>query len=270
MVNGNLGGFNKAKAIRKRNGTTVIQVYKAQPSFLKGKSLRCRPVINYEEKMWANAYCKTLKRKYRELVELDLDANKCKHVTLTIGDEKYNDYNIILKSFGSFMQRIRRYAKKNSNSVKVIRFVEIQNESRYFHIHIILVFSDKPPALLRQKVYDYWDLGSVDIDNVYEIEGLFQYLTNPKEGAFDKDNKKLTLFPKAAQIIHIGRGLPKASVEEINSNIAKDVIRSTDREMVFWHNHKYVCEQGVLRTSTDRAFYFYGLSNKQGKKRRRL
>jgi len=252
--------FSKAKLIQKENGSVLV-LYKMIPAFLKAAKPCGRIAVNRSENMRTSAYHRTINRKGESLAELDLNQDNCIFITLTISHEKYNNYVTMLNAFGNFMQYINRYTKEKNNQVRMIRGIEVQRKSGFFHIHTVLEFMDKPPTLSHKRLRSYWTLGAVHRNlkvDVYDIEGLLQYLTKFKAGSLKKDQKFLTYFPKGAQIIYIDKRLKKAKVSEYDLKSAAAHIEANSPK-IFSRYHIYRGkDDGKLHTVIDKIFAFFG------------
>lgn len=165
---------------------------------------------NYVGYMKKKDYEKTLKRQFMELAQLDIASDKCNFITLTFGHSiAWED---LLKAFRQFMKAVSRHFCK----VEYIRGVEIQEESTHYHIHIILIFPDTPPPISNDWLAKYWGYGLSHIENnVYDVDGLIDYITLFKIGSCQKDCFNATYFPKGARIITTSYNIPKKKAFEV-------------------------------------------------------
>ncbi len=138
------------------------------------------------------------------------------------------------------MNALRRKYDKNLN---YIRAIEIQKESCFFHIHIVLVF-DKPPQIKRKDIRNLWKYGNVDI--VYKVEnvyGIAEYLTLNSKPIAQIEDASLSYYQKGAKILSTTIKTPaekreiSLDVEEIKKLIA-------------------FCEQNHIHIRYDKHFYF--------------
>ncbi len=173
---------------------------------------RSFPPVNRNEPMTQTAFRRTLNRYYERLVELDLEKEKCLFLTLTICNEKYNDYEKICDRFKVFTNNIKSNHKVGNSYVGAARFVEVQQKG-FFHIHCIVVFNVKNIGLTWKDLRRMWGWGYVKVKTVNNLLGLFDYLTNPKHGTENYGN--FTRYPKGARVIVISPNLPKCKSENI-------------------------------------------------------
>lgn len=171
------------------------------------------PPVNRNEPMTKTAYKRTLNRYFERLIELDLQKEKCFFLTLTICNEKYNDYEKICDRFKAFTNKIRFSHKVGNSYIGAVRFIEVQQKG-FFHIHCVLVFNSGNIKLTWKDLRRMWGWGYVKVKTVNYLLGLFDYLTNPKHGA--ENDGKFTRYPKGAKVICISANLPKCKSEYID------------------------------------------------------
>jgi len=192
----------------------VAYVFKKAGSGVQNTLTRRRsfPPVNRNEPMTKAAFRGTLNRYLERLVELDLEKEKCLFLTLTICNEKYNDYEKICDRFKVFTNKIRFNRKVGNFYVGAIRFIEVQQKG-FFHIHCIVVFNVKNIALTWKDLRRMWGWGYVRVKAVSYLFGLYDYLTKTKHGT--ENDGKFTRYPKGARVIQISQNLPKGKGENI-------------------------------------------------------
>lgn len=172
------------------------------------------PPVNRNEPMTKTAYRRTLNRYFGKLLELDLTPEKCLFLTLTINSEAYNSYGHICGRFKDFTNKVRFSKKVGDSYLGVVRFIEVQ-EKGFFHIHAILVFNTADIRLTWKDLHRMWGWGFVKVTPIYNFCGLYDYLTNYKQGSESVFDGKFTRYPKGAKIIYISPNLPKAKSKNV-------------------------------------------------------
>ena len=178
------------------------------------KKVRAPPLRDYSMPMTMSAYKKMLNRKFREIIRLDLEIDKCRFITFSISDKKYNSYQLLSDRFKYAINSIKE--KFKGMYVGRIRVFEV-HESGFLHIHCVLVFNTDKIKLSGKDLFKIWKCGYVYFEKVYDLAGLADYLTNLKNPPIDKANPKITVFKKGAKIIDISPNLPK-SISEISNS----------------------------------------------------
>lgn len=201
--------------------------------------------------MTKTAFKRTLNRYLERLVELDLEKEKCLFLTLTICNEKYNDYEKICDRFKVFTNKIQFSRKVGNFYVGAVRFIEVQQKG-FFHIHCIVVFNVKNIALTWKDLRRMWGWGYVRVKAVSYLFGLYDYLTNAKHGT--ENDGKFTRYPKGARVIQISPNLPKGKGENItiSSEECAALIQS-DKFVGHLKIHKYYdTNTQKVRTAIDK------------------
>ena len=214
---------------------------------------RSFPPVNRGEPMLKAAYKRMLNRKFSELIELDIDNEKCLSLTLTIRNAKYNAYEKISDRFKHFTNEVRSSKKVGSSYVGAVRFIEVQ-EKGFFHIHCILVFDTADIKLTWKDLHRMWGWGFVKVTAVYYLIGLIDYLTNLKQGVKNEQNDKFTRYPKKARVIYISPNLPRGKSENIDMTVEECAALINDENCIgHLKMHKYLdTETQKVKTCIDK------------------
>lgn len=158
-------------------------------------------------------YVRLLKSCHKKLWDRDFDQSKCISITLTLKEDL--DYQKLNNQFHRFLV----YLKRKFGKFEYVRAIEIQKETRRFHIHSIIQFNVLPKLINKKIIEDLWKLGICYYEPVDDIRGGIQYITNPKDPHLQKDNPHFTCFLKGTKVItssqHFGIKINKNSYEEI-------------------------------------------------------
>ena len=247
----------KIKYILKQHGDDVISVSAKEPNFLRNKNgSRGRAPIDYSQNMTKVAYRRTLSRAQNKLLKLDLDRHNSKFITLTIADEEDNHVEVVRKGILDFEKRLNQYALSRNNSlVGTIRRIEVQEKSCRLHVHILAVFSSKPPKLLRKRLRDFWELGGICIESVYDLGGLFDYFTKYNFGDAIAGQQKMR-FTKGMQIVKIGLNLEKGLEKDLDDTMFNDLLEVSDITGMQRKEHHYWDGDGALQKKLDKVSIF--------------
>lgn len=134
-------------------------------------------------------------RRLRNIINTNIvDAELCQWITLTYR-ENMQDPRQLYKDFEQFHKRYTYYlAKKSVKKPEYISVVEPQGRGAY-HIHLLYIFSKKPPFVPNSNLRDIWGHGFVKITSLTNVDNVGAYLTAylgdiPIESIFTKDNIK--------------------------------------------------------------------------------
>ena len=226
-----------------------IQINNRNPFINRKKSYINNQSRNYQGYMPINDIKKSNRRWIKKLIALDIDSSKCKFVTLTLSHAM--EWDELISKFQIFMNNIKR---KYDNQIEYIRAVEIQKKSLNYHIHIVLVFKDKVAQFKRKDIQKLWQYGNVDIENnVYNVFGIIEYLTLNKSTIRQKEDSKLSYFPKGARLI---ASTIKAKADYRQIIISVDEIKNmidhcqSINSYIRYDKHKYY-DNGVPKTVLD-------------------
>lgn len=166
--------------------TTKRTVYEKSNLHSKGGNLRTSTVFqgeysikNYRQRQ------KIRKNTVMELVENNFTAGS-KFITLTFDEvnktvvneegweSKYRRFNDVKDCNAEFKQFIQRL-KYRFNNLKYVAVIELQNKNNrnIFHYHMICNL----PYIEVRELCRIWGNGFVHIENVYDLEGLSEYMT---------------------------------------------------------------------------------------------
>ncbi len=162
--------------------------------------------------MSCSEYSKLLKRFHRKLWERDFNQNNCVFITLTLNkDLGYHTLSEELRKF--FI-----YVTRKFGPFEYVRVFELQEKIHRYHIHTILQFDNKPTTIDKGIIETLWGLGVCDVQPVYDIRGVIQYITKFKEQHIQQENDHFTYFRKGTRVIttsqHFGIPLNKESYRE--------------------------------------------------------
>lgn len=205
---------------------------------------------NYNEYMSKKDYFKTIRRWSEKIWKLNIDSNKCKFITLTLKEDM--SWEVLLNKFTSFMYSIRR---NFGNNTQYIRAVELQENSKRFHIHLVLVFEDNPPNISIKWIEDHWPYGYIHRENVNDVYGLMQYLTLFDTNALQSKSQGATHFPKNAKILSTSIKPSTAErIIEINESEYK-YLRSYYDRLYYAEDGKYIKEDGHIYNDNGETKY---------------
>lgn len=189
-------------------------------------------------------YKKTIRRWQDKIYELNIDYSKCVFITLKFDDIITWD-NIIIK-FNCFLRDIRRKFKQ---VLQYLRAIEVHKYTKMFHIHLILMFEDKPNNV--KDIEKFWHCGDFHIvEEIYDIYGLLEYLTLFKNGCY-KDNT-FTYFPNNAKII--------SSNFKTSQNIRNIEISQEHFEFI---KHFYITKESKNKMRVSKHTYYDYLTDKK-------
>lgn len=217
------------------SGGGVAYVFKKKTvcdSLYKGATTRKKfPPVNRNEPMTKASYRRTLNRNFEKLLESDLAPEQCLFLTLTINSEAHNSYEQICGRFKDFTNKVRFGKKVGDSYLGAVRFIEVQ-EKGFFHIHAILVFNTADIRLTWKDLHRMWGWGFVKVKPIYNFYGLYDYLTNYKQGSKSVFDGKFTRYPKGAKIIYISPNLPKAKSENVPITVQECISLMQDENTV--------------------------------------
>jgi hypothetical protein len=211
------------------------------------------PPVNRNEPMIKTAFKRTLNKKFNEILELDLDNDRCLSLTLTIRSKEYNTYEKISDRFKHFTNGVRFGKKAGGTYLGNVRFIEVQ-EKGFFHIHCLLFFDTDNIKLGWKDLHRMWGWGYVKVKTVYYFIGLLDYLTNYKDGAENPSDSKFTRYPKGARTILIMPNLPKAKDKTIDITDEEYAALLRDKNVIgHLKIHRYYDRTtGRIRTHIDK------------------
>ena len=232
-----------------------------------GKEFK-QPVPNAKTKKLANKYMsykdyvRLLKSCHKKLWDRDFDQSKCVYITLTLKENL--DYQKLNYQFHRFLV----YLKRKFGKFEYVRAIEIQEDTRRFHIHSIIQFNDFPKLINQQIIEDLWKLGICYYEPADDIRGVFQYITKFKAPHLQKNNPHFTCFLKGTKVItssqHFGNKIDKDSYVEtyITPDHLKHIIdhhnelyRNDKRKFVRIDQHQFfnTKKKGIV-TCMDKIF----------------
>lgn len=229
----------------------------------KTRTPNIKPKRDFEsEFMTTKQYKRTLRRKRRELEQLDF--NSTNSIFLTLTTYKPFTWVELNTKVNSFFRSLRR----NFADIHYIRTFESFESDSYFHIHIILIFKDSIPFKFnKQWVLKHWTSGIFRYENVYNIYGLYDYFTTFKVGNINPKHPNYTKYPKCVQIITFSQSIPKLDKNILETNKTDlDAIKESYRnEFVKKYNrmpqcsitgHKYIdYNTGEIKYCLDREYW---------------
>lgn len=205
-----------------------------------------RSLNDYYPYMSTKDYVRTIRRKRKELFELNIDKNHCIFLSLTT--EKSWAFDRVIDMLKIFIRAIRR----TFSDIQYIRAIESYTRGVHFHIHLLIIFNNNiPKAFNSSWVNKHWEYGITDFQKVFDPYGFIDYITLYKDENINHSRKRFTKFPKNAKIISSSRNIPKSQFEErivdeeelekIFNHYNNKNIESNNRELfVFKDGHYYV------------------------------
>ena len=147
------------------------------------------------EYMSVKDYKKLLKTTHRKLWDKDFTQGYFIFITLTL--DRDLTYKRLLKEF----HRFEVAANRKFGKFEYIRAIELQETIPRLHIHIVVQFNEKPAIFNQSIVESLWGLGICNVEPVFDIWGVLQYITQFKDHHKQKNNPYYTCFPRCARVI---------------------------------------------------------------------
>lgn len=168
-------------------------------------------------------YWKTIRKNEEKIREHILDMKNCKFITLTF---KYDlTYNECVRHLTNYLNTIKRNFDRN---IKYMRAIEVQEESKRFHIHLILS-SPVIRKITNKWLREHWKHGWSWIEKIYDTNGVIEYMTLYKKNNIKDEYAGLTYFPKNAKII-------SGNLKELNSIRYTEVDKEHLNFILDYHN----------------------------------
>ena len=180
------------------------------------------------------------------------------YVTLTT-DNKDLTFNELDKQVKSFLDKV---SYNFDNYFAYIRRLEL-SEDLYKHAHLILFFkgNNTPRKFTRPWVQNHWTLGtSVDVQKVYNYEGLKNYICKSEKHEFFKQGEIMySYYDYGMKLISTSRNLPMTDDIKVIVNTDKYFGKELAEEMGLTHYHQvysisYI--NGVRVKNVERTFYY--------------
>lgn len=147
------------------------------------------------EFMSVKDYKRLLKATHKKLWDMEFEQDKCFFITLTL------DRDINYQKLNNEFHRFLVYVKRKFGKFEYIRAIEQQETIPRLHIHAIIQFSNKPTTFNQGIVENLWGLGICNVEPVFDIWGVLQYITKFKEHHIQKNNPYNTCFSRGARVI---------------------------------------------------------------------
>lgn len=193
-------------------------------------------------------------KKLRDIINYNVtDTEKVTWLTLTYA-ENMQDYNRLYEDYRKFNMRMKYYCKKNNlPSYEYIAVCEPQARGAW-HMHIILIWSDKAPFIHNDIIYSLWKHGFTKTTAVKgNVDSLGYYLSayltdlpfdealieksDFSKGVKNRNGKKyvkasrLNLYPAGINIYRCSRGIKKPATFYLSKSEADKLLESREADL---------------------------------------
>ena len=147
------------------------------------------------EFMSVKDYKRLLKATHKKLWDRKFEQDNCFFITLTL--DRDMNYQKLNNEFHRFLV----YVKRKFGKFEYIRAIELQETTPRLHIHTIIQLYRKSTTLNQSIVESLWKLGICNVEPVFDIWGVLQYITKFKDHHKQKNNPYYTCFPRGVRVI---------------------------------------------------------------------
>lgn len=207
---------NQAKTIR----VEILEGNRVKISFHPTSHFPSQPKFDYTKcikeissNMTTRCYMRNLKTYHEKLWDLHFDSDNFYFITLTF--DNAIEYREIQSKFKMFTI----YLTRKYGHFEFVRAIETTGRN-HFHIHMVVQFDEFPFGLSDKQIEPLWRFGTCEIKFIYDLRGIFQYITKYKESSINQADGRHTYFPKNAKIIatsqHFGKSINKNNRKKLS------------------------------------------------------
>ena len=199
---------NIGKSNTKHNiGDYVNKGYGIKVNTLTGEIIECTKRSKYKTKDDIRA---SMKRAVKVVRNNFFGEKNELFVTLTYYNAE-TEFDKVIKDMANFAEKLN----KDVNNIKYMYFIEQQEGRKSWHIHLLLKDTENDKIkLTNERIRNIWGKGTTNTEEIYNIEGVGNYLTKSRSKVVAKESDEEALkIEKGKRIYNCSKNVDKTILE---------------------------------------------------------